>query len=74
MIQVEGNINFYEELKKQLNDSKNEIIPIPISNETTDVNTTTVNTTQDDEYIGTCLITNENLTDGKKIYWKICKK
>ena len=64
MIQVEGNINFYEELKKQLNDSKNEIIPIPISNETTDVNTTTVNTTQDDEYIGTCLITNEKLKEG----------
>jgi DNA-directed RNA polymerase subunit RPC12/RpoP len=62
MIQVEGNINFYEELKKQLNNSKNEIITI--SNETTDVNTTTVNTTQDDEYIGTCLITNEKLKEG----------
>jgi hypothetical protein len=62
MIQVEGNINFYEELKKQLNNSKNEIITI--SNETTDVNTTTTNTTQDDEYIGKCLITNEKLKEG----------
>ena len=69
MIQVEGNINFYEELKKQLNNSKNEIITITnetmneTMNETTNANANK-NTTQKDEYIGTCLITNEKLKEG----------
>jgi len=68
MIQVEGNINFYEELKKQLNNSKNEIITTldntpETTNEITN-ETTTTNTTQDDEYIGKCLITNEKLKEG----------
>lgn len=61
MIQVEGNLNFYEELKKQLNDSKNDIISI--TNETTNEHLN-INTTQDDEYVGTCLITNEKLKEG----------
>lgn len=60
MIQVEGNINFYEELKKQLNNSKNEI-----KNETTvDEETNVIIVTGDDNYTGRCLITNEKLKEG----------
>ena len=80
MIHVEGNLNFYEELKKQLNDSKNEIISVVDKTENTTTNTNTntntnantnisdetnmINSTQDDDYIGRCLITNEKLKEG----------
>jgi hypothetical protein len=67
MIHVEGNINFYEELKKQLNDSENEIIST-IDDTNNDVTTSNeiniINTIQDDKYIGRCLITNEKLKEG----------
>ena len=67
MIQVEGNINFYEELKKQLNTSKNEVISTPNdtnNNITISDEITVINTLQDDDYIGRCLITNEKLKEG----------
>ena len=78
MIHVEGNLNFYEELKKQLNSSKNEIISIVGDGNTSnssnnipnthDTNTSDemniINTSQDDNYIGRCLITNEKLKEG----------
>jgi hypothetical protein len=76
MIQVEGNINFYEELKKQLNGSKNDILTITTPNNNdgtnpdneTDINnideSNIINTIQNDEYIGRCLITNEKLKEG----------
>ena len=69
MIQVEGNVNFYEELKKQLNDCKNEIITtiedgIDIDNTTISDKENMINTVQDDNYTGRCLITNEKLKEG----------
>jgi len=78
MIHVEGNLNFYEELKKQLNDCKNEIITTvgdgntnTNTNYNADIDNTTIsdkeniiNTTQDDNYTGRCLITNEKLKEG----------
>ena len=66
MIQVEGNINFYEELKKQLNNSKNEIKSETIVDEETNVisGINVTNVTEDDNYIGRCLITNEKLKEG----------
>ena len=65
MIQVEGNVNFYEELKKQLNHCNNEIVTIVSSDvENTNPDTKTINNTQEDDNIGKCLITNEKLTEG----------
>lgn len=79
MIHVEGNFNFYEELKKQLNDCNNEIVSIvsgDVENTNTNTpqntstpsitmtNTKTVNSQQEDDDIKKCLITNEKLTEG----------
>jgi len=77
MIQVEGNINFYEELKKQLNGSKNDILTITTPNNNDEINhdnetdinnivdeSNIINSIQNDEYIGKCLITNEKLKEG----------
>lgn len=65
MIQVEGNVNFYEELKKQLNDCNNEIVSIVSGDvENTSSNTKTVNIQEEDDDIEKCLITNEKLKEG----------
>jgi hypothetical protein len=67
MFNVEDNINFYEELKKQLEESKNEIVinQIIINNESESESESKDDIIFDnDQYIGKCLITNEKLTKG----------
>ena len=49
MINVEGNLNFFEELKKQLSSNIDVVDGLDVSNNIND---------------GKCLITNEKLTDG----------
>jgi len=77
MFNVEDNLNFYEELKKQLEESKNEIVSNQIIIKETITNDTITNDKyidnneskdvvifEDDQYSGKCLITNEKLTKG----------
>ena len=59
MILVEDNLNFYEELKKQLNDNN-----ANCNTNDTPAEVDIANSIKHDEYIGKCLITNEKLKEG----------
>jgi hypothetical protein len=64
---IEDNINFYEELKKQLNESTNEVVTI-LSETTKEIDCVDKNeileSVQEDNFLGRCLITNEKLKEG----------